>query len=117
MEAIIGKTLTDQGLTYTPEIMAGLLSEAGTTWQSNKNPDAAADSVLQRIRGGENVNGVSLNVEQRTLRSDKKTLTRGGALKKDEQAIAGAKAAIGKGADRNAVIKRLKDNGIDPAGL
>jgi hypothetical protein len=51
------------------------------------------------------------------LRSDKKTLTRGGSLKKDEQAIAGAKAAIGKGADRNAVIKRLKDNGIDPAGL
>jgi hypothetical protein len=117
MESVIAKTLTDQGVAYTPEIMAGLLSEAGTTWQSNKNPDAAADSVLQRIRGGENVNGVSLNVEQRMLRSDKKTLTRGGSLKKDEQAIAGAKAAIGKGADRNAVIKRLKDNGIDPAGL
>lgn len=117
MESIIAKTLTDQGVTFTPEIMAGLLSEAGTTWQSNKNPDAAADSVLQRIRGGENVNGVSLNVEQRMLRSDKKTLTRGGTLKKDANALAGAKAAIDKGADRNAVIKRLKDNGIDATGL
>jgi hypothetical protein len=62
MQSIIEKTLTDQGVAYTPEILAGLLSEAGTTWQTSKNPDAAADNILQRIRGGEDVNGVSLNV-------------------------------------------------------
>lgn len=76
MQAIIEKTLTDQGVTYTPEILAGLMSEAGTSWQTLKNPDAAADNILQRVRGGETVNGVTLNVEQRMLRSDKKSLSR-----------------------------------------
>ncbi|MBR2118497.1 MAG: hypothetical protein IJ935_07465 [Afipia sp.] len=31
--------------------------------------------------------------------------------------LAAARAAIGRGADRNAVIQRLRDNGIDPSGL
>ena len=31
--------------------------------------------------------------------------------------LAQARDAIAKGADRNAVIERLKSNGIDPAGL
>lgn len=76
MQAIIEATFKEQGVTYTPEVLSGVLAEAGTAWQGSKNPDAAADSVLQRIRGGENVNGVTLNVEQRMLRSDKKTLSR-----------------------------------------
>ena len=76
MESIILKTLMDKGVTPTPEILAGLTSEAGTVWQSNKNPDAAADSILQRLRNGEVVNGVSYNVQERTLRSDKTTLKR-----------------------------------------
>lgn len=117
MQSVIEATFKEQGVTYTPEILAGVLAEAGTSWQASKNPIAAADSVLQRIRAGESVNGVTLNVKERTLFADKKTLIRGGSLKKDADAFAGAKAAIDKGADRNAVIKRLKDNGIDATGL
>lgn len=40
-----------------------------------------------------------------------------GALKTDAGAISQAKAAIAKGAPRAAVIQRLRDNGINPAGL
>ena len=38
-------------------------------------------------------------------------------LKKDPGAFAQAQAAIKSGAPRDAVIKRLQDNGIDPSGL
>ena len=34
-----------------------------------------------------------------------------------QNALASAKAAIAKGAPRDAVIKRLQDAGIDPSGL
>jgi hypothetical protein len=119
MQSIIEAQMKEQGITVSPETVSGLLAEAGNVWQTNKNPAAAADDVIQRLRGGETVNGVSINTESRMLRSDKKTLQRqpgaGGGANAD--AIAKARDAINKGANRAAVIKRLKDNGIEPVGL
>jgi hypothetical protein len=43
--------------------------------------------------------------------------TGGGQLRSDPSAISQAKAAIRAGAPKAAVIKRLRDNGINPAGL
>jgi hypothetical protein len=40
-----------------------------------------------------------------------------GALKSDPRAVQAARDAIRRGAPRAAVIKRLRDNGINPAGL
>jgi hypothetical protein len=115
MQSIIEKSMADKGITVNPETMSGLLAEAGTAWQTSKNPDAAADDIVQRLGRGESINGVSVNVEQRMLRSDKKSLARtpGGAA----DPLAQARDAIAKGAPRAAVIKRLKDNGIEPTGL
>jgi hypothetical protein len=81
MQSIIEKSMADKGITVNPETMSGLLAEAGTAWQTSKNPDAAADDIVQRLGRGESINGVSVNVEQRMLRSDKKSLARtpGGA--------------------------------------
>lgn len=118
MQAIIEASMKEQGITVSPETISGLVAEAGTSWQTSKNPTAAADDVVQRLKSGQAVNGVTINTEQRMLRSDKKTLNRTpGAGNPNADAVTRAKEAIAKGANRDAVIKRLKDNGIDPAGL
>lgn len=43
--------------------------------------------------------------------------TRQGQLRKDDAALNRARQAIAQGAPRDAVIQRLRENGIDPAGL
>jgi hypothetical protein len=114
MTTIIKDAMTKSGMKPAPEVMTGLLAEAGRVWQDNKNPDAAADDVVQRVLSGQTVNGVSMKTTPRTLRPDQRTLQRAPA---GSDPLAAARDAIGRGADRAAVIKRLQDNGIDATGL
>ena len=103
-----------------------------------RNPMTALDSVLQDLQ--DNVlPGVESSVEQapwyKIFGSDKTVVKRapGAAqpaapqpaapqpaapkLRKDPDTLARARDAIAKGAPRDAVIRRLTDNGIDPSGL
>lgn len=76
MQSIIETTLKNQGVEITPDALVGLTAEAGKTWQSNKNPDAAADDILQRLNQGEAISGVTVATEKRWLGKDKKSLQR-----------------------------------------
>lgn len=132
MQAKIDAALKAQGITVDQASMDGLMSEAGATWQQNKNPDAAADSIIQRLTNGESVNGVTMKKDTTWYGGDDNSVKRsskppGSAsapmpaaakpASANDDPISRARDAIARGADRNAVIKRLRDNGIDPKGL
>lgn len=125
MEAKITEALKADGLTADANTLAGLMSAAGTEWQTSKNPDAAADTIIQRLRAGEAVNGVQVDKANRTIMgvsipgTERKSINRapGQPATPANDPLAAARDAIARGAPRDAVIKRLKDNGIDPKGL
>ena len=125
MEAKITEALKADGLTADANTLAGLMSAAGTEWQTSQNPDAAADNIIQRLRAGEAVNGVQVDKANRTIMgvsipgTERKSINRapGQPAAPANDPLAAARDAIARGAPRDAVIKRLKDNGIDPKGL
>ncbi len=67
MQSKIEAALKESGVTADAQSLNGLVSAAGTEWQSSKNPDAAADTIIQRLNGGESINGVTLKRGNRTL--------------------------------------------------
>ena len=76
MRSRIEAGLKADGFSADADALSGLVSAAGTAWQSNRNPEAAADEVLQSLRAGSSVNGVKLNVEKNTWLPDKKRVVR-----------------------------------------
>lgn len=122
MEKKIKAALQADGVTADENVITGLMSAAGESWKVSKNPDAAADDIIQRLRAGETVNGVTSKTGRRTIagveipNTERKSISRSAPAAADDP-IARARDAIARGAPRDAVIKRLKDNGIDPKGL
>lgn len=125
METKIREGLKADGINPDDNAVLGLMAAAGESWQTSKNPDLAADGVLQRLRAGEAINGVSVSKGNRTVAgvpipgTERKGTTRAApaASAAGSDPLAAARDAIARGAPRDAVIKRLKDNGIDPKGL
>jgi hypothetical protein len=101
-------------------VVDGLVAEAGRRFQdpaqsgSFKNPTAAVDSVLNDLNRGTLPGFESATQPGGFFSRDKKTLSRQDAA---PDPLAAARDAIARGANREAVIKRLKDNGIDIKGL
>lgn len=67
IQSKIESGLQAAGVKVDNESMIGLLSAAGSEWQSSKNPDSAADSIMQQLLNGETVNGVTLKKGNRTI--------------------------------------------------
>lgn len=78
------------------EAIRGVASGAGSNWRPSYVFDAAGEMVPNTPA--------------------KKPAAPAGNIDKD-QSIVNARAAIAAGKDRDAVIKKLRDNGIDPSGL
>lgn len=74
MESFITRSLEGQNIELEPGALAGLVSEAGVAWQQSKNPDKAADDVVQRLMAGETISGVSLETKTGMLRDTKKAV-------------------------------------------
>jgi hypothetical protein len=117
-------------------VVDGLVVEASRRYQdpngSFKNPAAAVDSVLSDLSAGSLPGFQSATQTGGFFSRDKKTLSRTAPapapasapapapavkLKQDPKLIQDARNAIAKGAPREAVMQRLKDNGIDTKGL
>jgi hypothetical protein len=72
MESKIRAALKDEGVNADEESIRGLVAAAGDSWQTSKNPDGAADDVIQRLRGGENINGVTVDTKKGFFSTSKK---------------------------------------------
>jgi hypothetical protein len=116
-------------------VIDGLLVEASKRFQDPaqagnfKSVTAAVDSVLGDLSAGNLPGFESATQPGGWFSRDKKTLSRPAPaapaqaqppavkLKQDPKLIQDARNAIAKGAPREAVMQRLKDNGIDTKGL
>jgi hypothetical protein len=125
MESKIREALKADGVVADESVVLGLVSAAGAAWQTSKNPDSAADGVIQRLRAGETVNGVSMSKGNRRVLgvpvpgTERSNASRAKPLTQAEIQDARQRAvdAIASGAPREAVLQRLRENGIDPKGL
>jgi hypothetical protein len=125
MEGKIREALKADGVVADESVVLGLVSAAGAAWQTSKNPDSAADGVIQRLRAGETVNGVSMSKGNRRVLgfsvpgTERSNASRAKPLTQAEIQDARQRAvdAIASGAPREAVLQRLRENGIDPKGL
>lgn len=132
MTNVVTQRLKDMGFSgVDPRVVDGLVSVASQRYQDPdgafKNPAAAVDTVLNDLNAGTLPGFESATQPGRFLSSDKKTLSRTApapapaapqpkpAPKQDP--LAAARDAIARGAPKDAVIKRLRENGIDPKGL
>lgn len=116
-----------QGLGFRnvdPRVVDGLVSVASQRYQDPnaiaafKNPAAAVDAVLNEIKDGTLPGFESATQPGGFFSRESKSLSRTApASAPTQDPLAGARAAIAQGAPREAVIKRLRDNGIDPRGL
>ncbi len=108
--------------------MSETLKGASTDFEMKKFISIAADtSKPPKVREAAMDRFLRLAEQERDLRVRRSNELRSGGYFKPGggqstpqgggDPLAAARAAIDKGADRNAVIKRLQDNGINPAGL
>jgi hypothetical protein len=106
-------------------VVDGLVSEASMRYQdpngSFKNPAAAVDSVLNDLSAG-NLPGFQSATQpggffSRDTKSLSRTAPAPAPAPGKQDPLAAARDAIARGANRDAVIKRLKENGIDTKGL
>lgn len=103
-------------------VVDGLVVEASRRYQdpngSFKNPAAAVDSVLNDISAGNLPGFQSATQPSGIFSREKKTLSRNApAPAPAKDPLAAARDAIARGAPKDAVMKRLRENGIDPKGL
>jgi hypothetical protein len=136
MTGVVNDRLGNMGFKgVDARVIDGLVAEASRRYQDPaqsgnfKNPASAVDSVLNDLNRGELPGFESATQPGGFFSRDKKTLSRQdaapapaaparatpAAAKQDP--LAAARDAIARGANREAVIKRLKDNGIDTKGL
>jgi hypothetical protein len=132
MKGTISSRLEGMGFKGVDDrVIDGLLVEASKRFQDPaqagnfKSATAAVDSVLSDLNAGTLPGFESATQPGGFFSRDKKTLSRQApsapapatpaAAKQDP--LAAARDAIARGANREAVIKRLKDNGIDTKGL
>jgi hypothetical protein len=137
MKGTISSRLEGMGFKGVDDrVIDGLLVEASKRFQDPaqagnfKSATAAVDSVLNDLNAGTLPGFESATQPGGFFSRDKKTLSRQApaapapatparatpaAAKQDP--LAAARDAIARGANREAVIKRLKDNGIDTKGL
>lgn len=108
--------------------MSETLKGASTDFEMKKFLGIAADtSKPANVRQNAMQRFLSLAEAERSLRVNRAKELRGGTFFKpgggatsapaSGDALSAAKAAIERGAPREAVIQRLRDNGIDPSGL
>jgi hypothetical protein len=106
-------------------VVDGLVAEASMRYQdpngSFKNPAAAVDSVLNDLSAG-NLPGFQSATQpggffSRDTKSLSRTAPAPAPATGKQDPLAAARDAIARGANRDAVIKRLKENGIDTKGL
>jgi len=74
-ERITSGLKTDE-LSPDAETVNALVAAAGTSWQSSRNPEAAADEILQSLRAGSSVNGVKVTVEPGRVYGTNKKISR-----------------------------------------
>lgn len=116
-------------------VVDGLVVEASRRYQdpngSFKNPAAAVDSVLNDISAGNLPGFQSATQPSGFFSREKKTLSRNApapapvaaapAAKRlkppSAQDLSNARGAIARGADKEAVMQRMRDAGFDPKGL
>lgn len=134
MKGTINSRLEGMGFKGVDDrVIDGLLVEASKRFQDPaqvgnfKSATAAVDTVLNELNAGTLPGFESATQPGGIFSRDKKTLSRTApapapaapqtkpAPKQDP--LAAARDAIARGAPKDAVIKRLRDNGIDPKGL
>jgi hypothetical protein len=120
-----------------PRVVDGLVSVASQRYQDPnvafKNPAAAVDTVLNDLNAGTLPGFESATQPGGFFSRDKKTLSRNAPAPAPAPAtpapatrplktapaetMSKARDAIARGADRNTVIERMRQNGFDPKGL
>lgn len=138
MTNVLNQRLKDMGFSNVdPRVVDGLVSVASQRYQDPnsafKNPAAAVDTVLNDLNAGTLPGFESATQPGGIFSRDKKTLSRTAPapapapttpapaakpLKPaSDKDIANARNAIARGAPKDAVIQRMRENGIDPKGL
>lgn len=138
MNNVLTQRLKDMGFSNVdPRVIDGLVSVASQRYQDPnsafKNPAAAVDTVLNDLNAGTLPGFESATKPGGFLGRDKKTLSRQNAAPAPAPAapapaakplkpapaetMSKARDAIARGADRNTVIERMRQNGFDPKGL
>ena len=123
MTNVLTQRLKDLGFSSVdPRVVDGLVSVASQRYQDPnsafKNPAAAVDMVLSELSSGTLPGFESATQPGGFFSRDKKTLSRNAPASAPKQdPLAAARDAIARGANKDAVMKRLRENGIDPKGL
>jgi hypothetical protein len=125
MKSTINSRLEGMGFKGVDDrVIDGLLVEASKRFQDPaqvgnfKSATAAVDSVLNDLNAGTLPGFESATQPSGFFSRDKKTLSRNAPASAPKQdPLAAARDAIARGANKDAVIKRLRENGIDPKGL
>lgn len=125
----VDQQATALGFTLEPSARLAIVSEVTRRMQipdsdTFKNPATSLDSVVQDLQDGL-LMGLEINKQKApwySFADDKNIVKRTPGqsrqnLRKDPDSLGRAKQAISQGASRDAVIQRLIENGIDPAGL
>lgn len=138
MTNVLTQRLKDMGFSgVDPRVVDGLVSVASQRYQDPnsafKNPAAAVDTVLNELNAGTLPGFESATQPGGIFSRDKKTLSRTAPAPAPAPAtpapaakplkpapaetMSRARAAIKDGADKNAVIERMRQAGFDPKGL
>ena len=138
MTNVLTQRLKDMGFSSVDQrVIDGLVSVASQRYQDPnsafKNPAAAVDTVLNDLNAGTLPGFESATQPGGFFSRDKKTLSRTAPAPAPAPAtpapaakplkpapaetMSKARDAIARGADRNTVIERMRQNGFDPKGL